>query len=333
MRPIRWIVAVLVLAVCAPWAQAKTVKVGVIQLATPFAVEIEEAFRKTLNSYGYHEGENLQYIKKMGEAETAKYEVNRDQARALLAENVDVLVTIGTGASSPVWPLLKGKKTPQVFIGVTYPVQSGLIKKIGLPTGENITGISYGVSPEMRLKVFRTLFPDQKRFNKLGFVYSSRLEQEGIYVSELKKLTQTYGFNLSYIDFFNPESKTTDFSLAAKQIQDGNLDVIFGWYALDDFFNKSDAQRARFLSLPIPIMAITGHFTDVGAIGGILTNHFQLGAQGAEMVIKVLNGTPAGTIVPEEPREYLLEINLKRARALKIEIPQEAVKIAYRVVK
>lgn len=326
-----FLIAPLVMLSALPASAEKKIKIGVIQLTAPYAVEIEDSLHKTLNSLGYRDEVNLDYMKRIGEAEVVKYGANRKIANELMAAGADVIVTIGTGASTPVWPLIKGKTTQQVFVGVTYPVQGGLIKKYGQATGENITGISYGVPIETRLKIFRTIFPDQTRFKKLAFIYSSVLEQEINYVNELKKLKTTYGFDFIFIDFYNPATKTTDFTIVENKAAEVKPDILFGWYSLDDLCNKAHL-RDRVMSLPIPIMAITSNFTDQGAIGGILTNHFQLGAQGAEMVHRILAGTPAAEIPPEEPREYLLEINLKRARELKIDIPQEAIKMAYRVV-
>ncbi len=309
--------------------KTKIYKMGVLQLPAPYAVEMEQGFRKQLKFLGYEEGKNLEYIKRIVLPEKVDYEKNKKVARELLKEGVDLIATIGTGASTPVWPVVKGTGVPMVFAGVTYPIEGGLIDQFDKPTGTNITGLSYGVSPQTRLKLFRKTFPDQKRFKRLGFVYSGVMEQEINYVKELKNLKETSGFELKYIDFYNHQLGKPDFSILEKNVD--QADLFFGWYTLDRICADSSLLK-RLTSLLIPILGITSKFTDMGAIGGVLTDHFALGAEHANMVAKILSGTNPGEIPPKQPSSYLIEINLKRARELNIEIPLEMIGAASRIV-
>ena len=216
-----------------------------------------------------------------------------------------------------------------VFAGVTYPIEGGLIQAFGEPTGNNITGVSYGVPPQTRLSVFRKMFPDTARFKKLGFAYSGVMEQEINYVKELRSLSETFGFELKYIDFYNHDLDRLDFHILKNSLN--GVDLIFGWYTLD----RISADSVLFLTLTsssTPILGITSRFTDLGAIGGVLTDHFALGAQHADMVVQILSGADPGKIPPIQPSSYLIEINLKKARELEIEIPLEIVGAASRIV-
>jgi putative ABC transport system substrate-binding protein len=310
-------------------AKTKIYKIGVLQLPAPYAVEMEQGFRKRLKFLGYEKGKNLEYILRIVGPEKTDYEKNKEVARELLNAGVDLIATIGTGASTPVWPVVKGTGVPMVFAGVTYPIEGGLIKEFDKPTGTNITGLSYGVSPETRLKLFRKMFPDRKRFKRLGFVYSGVMEQEIDMVKDLKGLKETSGFELKYIDFCNYELGKPDFGILEKNVR--QADLFFGWYTLDGICADSSLLK-RLTALPIPILGITSKFTDVGAIGGILTDHFALGAEQANMVAKILSGADPGKIPPKQPSTYLVEINLKKARQLNIEIPLEMIGAASRVV-
>jgi len=312
------------------FTQNKVYTVGVLMLPAPYAVEMEEGLREGLKSCGYIEGRNLKYILKVVYPEKSDYEKNKEVANQLLAEGIDLIATIGTGASTPVWQVVKHTKVPQVFAGVTYPIQGGLIEEFNKPTHTNITGISYGVPPATRLKLFRKMFPDRKRFKRLGFIYSGAMEQEINMVQDLKSLRETYGFQLKYIDFYNPSIKAPDFSILEDNVE--NVDLMFGWYTLDRICADSSLLE-RITSFPLPILGITSQFTDRGAIGGVLTDHFGLGAQHAKMVAKILSGEPAGEIPPREPSSYLIEVNLKKARELKIEIPLKIIGAASRIVR
>ncbi len=204
-----------------------------------------------------------------------------------------------------------------------------LIEEFDKPTGTNITGLSYGVSPQTRLKLFRKMFPDPKRFKRLGFIYSGVMEQEVNMVKELKGLKETSGFELKYIDFYNYELGNPDFGILEKNVE--QADLFFGWYTFDRICADSSLLK-RLTDLPIPVLGITSQFTDMGAIGGVLTDHFALDAEQANMVAKILSGTDPGKIPPKQPSAYLIEINLKRAKELKIEIPLEMIGAASRII-
>lgn len=307
----------------------KAFKIGVIQLPAPYAVEIEEGLRKRLDYLGYKIGDNLTYDLKIGEPEKVNYEKNKEIAKELLASGIDLIITIGTGASTPVWTVVRGSETPMAFVGVTYPIEGGLIKVFGEPTGTNITGISYGVPPSTRLRIFRQIFPDSIKYKKLGFAYSGVMEQEITYVKELRSLSETHGFDLEYVDFYNYSTKEPDFNILESSIND--VDIVFGWYTLDNI-SADSLLFSRLTSTSIPILGITSMFTDLGAIGGVLTDHYALGAQHADLAAQILSGINPGIIPPVQPSGYLIEINLKKARELGIEIPLEIVGAASRIV-
>lgn len=88
--------------------KTKIYKIGVLQLPAPYAVEMEQGFRKELKVCGYEQGKNLKYILKIVGPEKTDYEKNREVALELLKDGMDVIATIGTGASTPVWPVVKG---------------------------------------------------------------------------------------------------------------------------------------------------------------------------------------------------------------------------------
>ena len=307
----------------------KVFKIGVIQLPAPYAVEMEKGLRQRLDYLGYKIDKNLTYILKIGEPEQVNYDKNEKIARELLAEGVDLIATIGTGASTPVWPVVRETKIPMVFAGVTYPIEGGLIQAFEKLTGTNITGVSYGVPPHTRLMLFRRMLPDTSMFRKIGFAFSGVMEQEITYVKELKSLTETYGFDLNYIDFYNYDLKEPDFNILENNLD--RVDLIFGWYTLDRI-SADSVLFSRLTSSSTPILGITSRFTDLGAIGGVLTDHFALGAQHADMIAQVLSGIDPGEILPAQPSGYLIEVNLEKAKKLGIEIPIEIVGAASRIV-
>ena len=76
-------------------APNKEFKIGVIRLPAPYAVEMEEGFRERLDFLGHKKGENLTYILRVGEPEKINYEKNREIAKELMAEGVDLALLFG----------------------------------------------------------------------------------------------------------------------------------------------------------------------------------------------------------------------------------------------
>lgn len=319
-------------AICKASNKKQTV-IGILRVAPPFGVEIEQGFKDTLISLSQEAGNKIQFLPtKIAHSESKYFDENIAMAQELLEQGADILITIGTQASVPVWPEIKKTGIPMIFSGVTFPVEGGLIKEFDNPTGENITGISYGVTPEARLELFRNMFSDESRFNKLGFVYDGNVLQETIYVKRLKTLVDTKGWEIVFLDFYDPDQGKISCELLLEKLKQSTPDLIFGWFSLDQL--SSDEEQFKKLQdlYKKPILGITSKFTDEGAIGGVLTNHFSLGALQAKIVDKIIQGEKAGAIPPMEPVEYLIELNLKKAAELGVEFDLDVMAAADRLI-
>jgi putative ABC transport system substrate-binding protein len=312
----------------------KQTVIGILRVSPPFGVEIEQGFKDTFQSLSQKEGISVRFLPtKIANSESKYFGENVIMAQELLEQGADILVTIGTQASVPVWPEIKNTGIPMIFSGVTFPLEGGLIKEFDKPTGENITGISYGVTPLARLELFRNMFSDKSRFNKLGFVYDSNVLQETIYVKHLKELVDTKGWDIVYIDFYDPDQGKTSGELLLEKLQQSNPDLIFGWFSLDQLSSDEEQFKRLQNSYKKPILGITSKFTDEGAIGGVLTNHFSLGALQAKIVDKIIQGEEAGNIPPMEPVDYLIELNLKKAAELGVEFDLDIIAAADRLIQ
>ncbi len=308
--------------------------IGVLRPVPPYAIEIEQGFKDTMKSLGYEEGKNVHFLPtKIVYAESEKFSENAAMAKELIDQGANILVTIGTQASVPVWPEIEKTGIPMIFSGVTFPIEGGLIEAYDKPTGKNITGISYGVPPLARLELFRKMFPNKENFSKLAFVYDSHVLQETIYMRHLKTLVDTKGWEIVYIDFYDPDQGKTSCDLLLENLKQSKPDLIFGWFSLDQL--SSDKQLFKKLqdSYKKPILGITSKFTDEGAIGGVLTNHFSLGGLQAKFVNNIIKGEKAGNIPPIEPVDFLIELNLKKATEMNLEFDLGILAAADRLVQ
>ncbi len=312
-------------------AGAKTWKIGILRADAPYAVAIETALLKELKNVSHGQLEFLPTAVVPSQvtdaAETAKL------LNALLDKKPDIIATIGTQASAPVWPIIREKKIPMVFSGVTYPVEAKLIEAFNKPTGNGITGIGYAIPAKRRIEVIRSMFPDTRRFQKIAFVYSSQVQQEHSYVKSLKALGTHEQWQYSFIDFFDPAQSADSSKMLLSKVNEIKPDLVLGWFSLDKLGNNEADIKALLEQSRQPMLVLTSKFVDMGAIGGVITDHQDLGYQQALMISKIMRGEKAGNIAPLEPTKFLIELNLKKAKEFDITFPPKVVESAAKLVK
>jgi putative ABC transport system substrate-binding protein len=82
----------------------------------------------------------------------------------------------------------------------------------------------------------------------------------------------------------------------------------------------------------LPISAIFYDQVHTGALFHYGNNYFQVGETAATLAVKILQGTPAGSIPVASPEEYL-SINLVRANALGITVSSGLLKQAVEIIR
>jgi putative ABC transport system substrate-binding protein len=83
----------------------------------------------------------------------------------------------------------------------------------------------------------------------------------------------------------------------------------------------------------IPVVGLSTSWVKAGALYALDRDYTDVGAQAAELVRKVLDGASAKSIAPLPPRKAVYAINLKTARHMKLDLPDELVKGAAEVIE
>ena len=311
-----------------PW------KIAIFRTSAPFAIEMEQGLKASLAKLGYVENQNLIYLPTVVvKSRIEDFAETAALVKQKLTDKPDLFATIGTQASVPAWKILEPTGIPMVFNGVTFPVEAGLIAAYGQPTGKNVTGVGYSVSPKQRLELIRQLFPDTKKFRKIAFAYSGQVLQDATYVKYLRAAGNVADWQILYIDYFDYAQNNASLRLLIDKLQQSNPDLVFGWYDLDTLGNDSRAFTELLDKLRKPLIAVTRKGIEEGAIGGILTDHYKISEQQAQMIDRIFKGEQPGQIPAVEPTNYLIEINLKKAQELGIQFDQSLIKSTQRVVQ
>lgn len=334
--------AVLLLSMLAPDMPAvamgqpreKVPTLLIIRSVPTYACEIENTFKGQLAAMGYEEGKTMHYLPTMiASASLQDFSETAMRVQTALSRKPDVIVTIGTQAAVPTWQVVRETDIPMVFSGVTYPVEGGLIKAYGEPTGQNITGIGYAIPARQRMELLRFMFPDRQAYRRVAFIYSGQVLQEVTYRKDLEALGNIADWEIVYVDYFDYAQNTTSNRLLRQKLTDAAPDLAMGWYSLDVLGGDNISFKNFLRWFGKPVLSITSTMTDQGAIGGILTDHAALGVTQAKWVARILDGDPVGEIAPIEPTAYLIELNLKTAEEMGIQFEQDVLDMASRLIK
>lgn len=232
-------------------------------------------------------------------------------ARKLIALDVDVIVVYGLPAAQAA--VAEKTDIPIVYMGVYEP----LVPKI---KAKNITGMALRVSVSSLLRYLRGM----TSLTTLGVVYSSNEEDSVYQMKELLGLSKQYGFKVEGINLKRAQDARA--MLAGKK-----LDAVFitgssiASMASSAIMEHSQESRIPTASM-IPDKA-------AHAIITLSSNPKEQGEKTADMVIKILGGTPAGKIKTDSSSDVELIFNLREAKIMGFKIPMDLVTEATKLIQ
>ena len=111
----------------------------------------------------------------------------RSMAAELVASGVDVLIAVGANAA----PYAKNATTtiPVVFVLVSAPIGSGLVKSLARPEG-NVTGISNYAADLIGKELFKEIVPGLSR---VALLVNSNAQISSVYIDVFKAATANLG--------------------------------------------------------------------------------------------------------------------------------------------
>ncbi len=178
----------------------------------------------------------------------------------------------------------------------------------------NVTGVGLEFSLESQLDVMRRILPD---LAKIGVLYSPKENQDT--VDAALQLAKKLGVKLV------PKSVETprDIPNALESLAN-NVDLL--WGIMDQVvLSPQTAEPILLFSFrnKIPFAGLSGPWVKAGALYALDRDYGDIGNQCGEIAVKVLNKVNPGTIQIASPRKVLFSVNLKTARSMKIELPQQ----------
>jgi putative tryptophan/tyrosine transport system substrate-binding protein len=310
------LLALAVVIVCAPGAEAqrsadKAPRIGylvVSPLADPPSAE-RAAFLDGLRELGYVVGQNA-----VIEYRSAAW--NRELLPDLAAELVNLKVDVIVAVPGAIEAARDATKTiPIIVPALGDPVEEGLVKSLARPGG-NITGTGWSADglTGKRLELLKEAIP---KLSRVAVLWNPANQGGPRQWQETQSAARKLRVTLQSLEVKDPNDVPRAFAAMTQKRPDAlviiasPITTAYGPIIID-FATKHH----------IPTMFATKADIEAGGLisyAPSLTDSFR---RAARYVDKVLKGANPGDLPIEDPTSFELVINLKTAKALKLQIPK-----------
>lgn len=218
-----------------------------------------------------------------------------DLVRVAREENPIVIVTLGDKA------LAAARKVRQTQVVALM----ALSYRAGMPGHPAMTGVEVQSPPERYLPIFKSI-----KAQKIGIAGNSRLS--GAYIKQARKIAAGFGIDLVVREV--KSSREVSGQLASLV---GIVDAL--WMLPDSVTSSGEAADAHFLfsaANKIPVVTFSNAYLSSGAAIALDFDRFDMGKQGGEMAVSLMDGTGISNVIPESPRKTTVKSNPSVLRRL-----------------
>ncbi len=291
---------------------AKVFRIGFLGAASAsgYASRVE-ALRAGLRDLGYVEGKNIVIEYRWAEG---KYELLPGLAAELVQLKVDVIV------ASPTPSIQAAQQAtttiPIVMVASADPVGAGFVASLSRPGG-NITGLS-NIAIDLSSKYLELLRVAVHKLSRVAVLVNPSHPNHPDYLKKMQATAKTTGVKVLPVQAGTTSQIEAAFGAMARE-HAGALIVL-----PDPFFLTQVRQIAELAAKNrLPTMFWSRELTEAGGLmsyGQNLLDHFR---RAATYVDKILKGAKPADLPVEQPTKLELVINRRTAKALGLNIPNE----------
>jgi putative ABC transport system substrate-binding protein len=281
------------------------------------------AFRQGLGETGYVEGQNLAIEYRWAEG---RYDRLPALAADLVSRKVDVIATTG-GPASALAAKNATSTIPIVFMGVSDPVEFGLVASLARPGG-NLTGFS-NINVELmpkRFELLSELVPQAGVITLL--VNPNNAAGAEQMIRDVHEAARTKGVQLQILKA-GTESEIDAAFASLVELQAGGLVV-----GADPFFYSRREQLVALAARhAVPAIYFARKFA---AAGGLISYGESIKAALDLLGIyvgKILKGANPADLPVQQPTTFQLVVNLNTANALGLTVPPSILARADEVIE
>ncbi|MBF0780939.1 MULTISPECIES: ABC transporter substrate-binding protein [unclassified Granulicatella] len=286
----------------------KQIRVGVLQLLSHDALDtIYKGFREEMERLGYKDGNNVSIQLQNAQGDQSNLATMSEK----LNQETDILVGITTASSVSLAKATNSK--PIILAGVSYPVQSGLMKS-EQSSENNVTGVAHRTPIQEQFNIMLQVMPNLK---KIGFIYTANEDNAVLQIEEAKLVAEKLGLTIELASITN----TNDLQQVSENLMTKQVDAVFLPVdntiasAMPTIINVTD-------KFNVPVFPSAETMVADGGVLSMGVNQYNIGVETAKIVDKIIKGEHPQNIPLYIPAGDELYINEKKAQQLHITIPK-----------
>jgi putative ABC transport system substrate-binding protein len=279
------------------------------------------AFKEGLAALGWKEGSQVVIEERWANGRSERLQ---SLAQELAAKKPAVIVA---APATTIRAAAKGApKTPIVMATGGDPVAGGFAASLARPGGM-VTGVT-NIATELTEKNLELLLAAAPKLRRIGFLFDSTAANVALHRENARRSVAQHSVEARYAEVARPEEIEAAISRLAKE----------GAQALvvlpsQTFF----VERRRIVKLALahrwPVIASQREWADEGALLTYGADPSANYRRAAYYVDRILKGAKPADLPIEQPTKFELVLNLKTAKALKLEISRELAVRADRVIE
>jgi ABC-type uncharacterized transport system substrate-binding protein len=283
-------------------------RVGILSPEAPPPGLLQE-FEQELRNLGYVRGQNISFEMRDAEGDGQRLAAFADE---LVKVPVDVILAINT-------PAVQAAKRataaiPIVMTRVGNPIKLGLVNSLSQPGG-NVTGLTF-IPDEVsgkRLQLLKEILPGASRAAVLWYGPNPG---PTLVVHEMAAPSRQLGIELLLFPVHSPADLPEAFDAGRR----GHSQALV---VVDDAFITKHRRKILDLAMrhSLPVFALFRPFAEDGALMAYGASAPPIYRRAAFYVDRILKGARPADLPVEQPTKFELTINLKTARALRVEVP------------
>jgi len=286
----------------------------------PAMVPVIAAFMDGLRQYGYVDGRNLKVEYRWANGRDERYS---ELVRELIQANVQLVVT----AQTPGALVLKEQaQVPVVLLGVSHPVEAGLVQSLSRPGG-NITGVTnqLGDLDAKLLQLGKDLVP---KLSRIAVFWTPTNQGSAIGLKNMQAVAAKAGVAVVPVSARTRDEAEHAFSALMHERPDA-LIVHASYVGSAELIQiREFAARTR-----MPTISAFSALTRDGLLMSYSPDPATYYRRAAYYVDRILKGAKPADLPIEQPTKFDLFINLKTAKALNLTIPPSLLQRADQVIE
>jgi putative ABC transport system substrate-binding protein len=281
------------------------------------------AFKEGLAALGWKEGSQIVIEERWGDARDARLQPLAEELAAKKPAIIVAAPTTAIPAAAKAAP-----KTPIVMASGSDPVAWGLVKSLARPGGM-ITGLT-NFNINISEKYIELLVAAAPKVKRVGVLSGTNLNVPGraLATEAVRRSAVQYSVEARFAEVAKPEDIEPAIARLAKE----------GAQALVVLLSPIlRVERRRIVKLALaqrwPVVAGVREYAEEGALLSYSADALANYRRAAYYVDRILKGAKPADLPIEQSTKFELVINLKTAKALKLDIPRDLAVRANRVIE